>query len=34
MDSALDWHTARALLDWQVELGVTEAIAEHAREPL
>lgn len=28
MDSALDWHTARALLDWQVELGVTEAIAE------
>ncbi|ETX14844.1 uracil-DNA glycosylase [Roseivivax halodurans JCM 10272] len=28
MDSALDWHTARALLDWQVEMGVTEAISE------
>ncbi|ETW13870.1 phage SPO1 DNA polymerase-related protein [Roseivivax marinus] len=28
MDSALDWHAARALLDWQIEAGVTEAIAE------
>lgn len=27
MDSAIDWHTARALLDWQVELGVDEAIS-------
>lgn len=26
MDSALDFHTARALLEWQVELGVTETI--------
>lgn len=24
----LDFHTARALLDWQVELGVTEAIGD------
>lgn len=28
MESALDWHTTRALLEWQVELGVTEAIDE------
>lgn len=28
MDSALDWHTAKALLDWQVDLGVTEAICD------
>ncbi|MHA6344705.1 uracil-DNA glycosylase [Roseivivax sp. CAU 1761] len=28
MESALDWHTARAMLAWQVELGVTETIAE------
>jgi DNA polymerase len=28
MDSELDWHAARAALDWQVELGVTEAISE------
>lgn len=28
MESALDWHTARAMLEWQVELGVTETIAE------
>ncbi|MCA0920603.1 uracil-DNA glycosylase [Pseudooceanicola nanhaiensis] len=28
MDSALDWHTARALLEWQVELGATEAILD------
>lgn len=26
MDSAIDWHMARALLEWQVELGVDEAI--------
>jgi DNA polymerase len=31
MESALDYHTARALLEWQVELGVTEAILD---EPL
>lgn len=28
MDSALDPHTARALLDWQIELGATEAICD------
>jgi DNA polymerase len=28
MDSALDWHTARALLEWQIELGVTETICD------
>ncbi|MAM62110.1 uracil-DNA glycosylase [Maritimibacter sp. UBA3975] len=28
MESALDWHQAKALLDWYVELGVTDAIAE------
>lgn len=28
MDSALDWHSARALLEWQVELGATEAICD------
>lgn len=28
MDSYIDWHAARAALDWQVELGVTEAISE------
>ncbi len=28
MDSGLDYHTARALLDWQIELGVTEAIGD------
>jgi DNA polymerase len=28
MDSALDYHTAKALLEWQVELGVTEAIGD------
>lgn len=28
MDSQIDYWTARALLDWQVELGVTEAISE------
>lgn len=28
MDSALDWHAARAALDWQIEMGVDEAIAE------
>jgi DNA polymerase len=26
MDSALDWHAARALLEWQIELGVSETI--------
>ena len=28
MESALDYHTAKALLDWQIELGVTEAICD------
>lgn len=28
MESALDFHTARALLDWQIELGATEAIGD------
>ncbi|AVO39781.1 uracil-DNA glycosylase [Pukyongiella litopenaei] len=27
-DTYQDYHTARALLDWQVELGVTEAIGD------
>ena len=28
MESALDYHTARALLEWQAELGVTDAIGD------
>lgn len=28
MESALDWHSARALLEWQAELGVDEAISD------
>lgn len=28
MESAIDWHTARALLEWQIELGADEAIGE------
>lgn len=28
MESAMDYHTARALLEWQVELGATEAILD------
>ncbi|WP_120502169.1 uracil-DNA glycosylase family protein [Roseovarius sp. EL26] len=28
MDSALEYHTAKALLEWQVELGATEAICD------
>ena len=28
MESALDFHTAKALLDWQIELGATEAICD------
>ncbi|ETX27601.1 uracil-DNA glycosylase [Roseivivax isoporae] len=28
MESALDWHAALAALEWQVDLGVTETIAE------
>lgn len=28
MDSALDWHAARAALEWQLEMGVDEAIAD------
>lgn len=28
MESALDWHSARALLEWQVELGATEATCD------
>ncbi|MCL4675255.1 MAG: uracil-DNA glycosylase, partial [Pararhodobacter sp.] len=26
MTMAIDWHLARALLEWQVELGVTDAV--------
>ncbi len=28
MNAALDWHLAKALLEWQVELGVTEAVSD------
>lgn len=28
MESGLDFHTARALLEWQIELGATEAIRD------
>ncbi len=28
MDSALDYHTAQALLAWQIELGATEALQD------
>ena len=28
MNAALDWHLAKALLEWQVELGVSEAISD------
>lgn len=28
MESALDYHTAKALLDWQIELGATEALCD------
>ncbi|WP_164659372.1 uracil-DNA glycosylase family protein [Tropicibacter sp. Alg240-R139] len=28
MESALDYHTARTLLEWQVELGVSETIGD------
>ncbi len=28
MESELDWHSARALLEWQVDLGVDEAISD------
>jgi len=28
MESALDYHTARALLEWQIELGATEAMLD------
>ncbi|MTH98556.1 uracil-DNA glycosylase [Roseibium sp. RKSG952] len=28
MESALDYHTARALLEWQAELGVADAIGD------
>lgn len=28
MESALDYHTARALLEWQVELGASDAIGD------
>ena len=30
MESALEYHTALALLEWQVELGVTEAVEDSA----
>lgn len=29
MAQAVDWHLARALLEWQVELGATDAILAH-----
>lgn len=28
MNAAMDWHLAKALLEWQVELGVTEAMTD------
>jgi uracil-DNA glycosylase len=28
MNTGMDWHVARALLEWQVELGATEAICD------
>ncbi|MCB1334408.1 MAG: uracil-DNA glycosylase [Roseivivax sp.] len=28
MESGWDWHSAKALLEWQIELGATEAIGE------
>lgn len=28
MESEIEYHTAKALLDWQIELGATEAIAD------
>ncbi len=28
MESALDWHSAKALLEWQIELGADEAIGD------
>ena len=28
MESALDWHQAKALLDWYVELGVVDAVGD------
>lgn len=28
MESALEWHRARALLEWQLEMGVDEAISD------
>ncbi|MEX0305758.1 MAG: uracil-DNA glycosylase family protein [Ruegeria sp.] len=28
MESGLDYHTARALLEWQIELGATDAIVD------
>jgi hypothetical protein len=28
MESKLDWHQAKALLKWQIELGATEAILD------
>ena len=28
MESGIDYHTARALLEWQVELGATEALLD------
>ena len=34
MTQALDWHLARALLEWQVELGVTEAMDSQPRDRL
>ena len=32
MESAADWHGARALLEWQVEMGVMEAILDQPQD--
>lgn len=34
MTAGMDWHLARALLEWQVELGVTEAIGSQPLDRL
>ena len=34
MNAQIDWHLARALLEWQIELGVTEALEAAPRDRL
>lgn len=34
MNAQMDWHLARALLEWQIELGVTEALEVAPRDRL